>query len=170
VDETETHQKGGRSETETLLARARRGDESTLPALRKLFDQAPESCARLGDAAELAEKALLKRAAGKDLALRELMRRRLARVRDELAGPDPTPLEQLLAERAALCWLDANVTDALYATDEGISFKQAEYQGRARERAQRRFLQAVKTLAMVRKLGLPSIQVNIGENQVNVAG
>jgi hypothetical protein len=32
-----------------------------------------------------------------------------------------------------------------------------------------RFLSAIRTLAQVRKLALPTLQVNIGQNQVNVA-
>ena len=36
--------------------------------------------------------------------------------------------------------------------------------------AQRRYLRACETLARVRKLRLPTLQVNIGEKQVNVAG
>jgi len=42
---------------------------------------------------------------------------------------------------------------------------------RHRDRAHRRYLQAVKALAQVRKLlGASVTQVNIAENQVNVAG
>jgi hypothetical protein len=33
-----------------------------------------------------------------------------------------------------------------------------------------RFLSAVRTLAQVRKLAVPALQVNIAKNQVNVAG
>ncbi len=46
----------------------------------------------------------------------------------------------------------------------------ADYMDRHRDRAERRYVQAVKALAQVRKLLGPSIQVNIGRNQVNVAG
>ena len=38
------------------------------------------------------------------------------------------------------------------------------------DRAQRRYLAASKTLAQMRKLRVPAVQVNIGEKQVNVAG
>ena len=34
------------------------------------------------------------------------------------------------------------------------------------DRAHRRFLQAVKTLATVRRLLVPALQVNIGKNQI----
>jgi hypothetical protein len=38
------------------------------------------------------------------------------------------------------------------------------------DRAHRRYLSAIKTLATVRKLALPVLQVNIAKKQVNVAG
>ncbi|MGD9893490.1 MAG: hypothetical protein AB7R89_17845 [Dehalococcoidia bacterium] len=37
------------------------------------------------------------------------------------------------------------------------------------ERAQRRYLAAIRTLAQVRRLLVPNVQVNIAENQINVA-
>ena len=49
------------------------------------------------------------------------------------------------------------------------SFAQADYHLRRQDRAHLRFLSAMKTLATVRKLDLPVLQVNIDENQVNVA-
>ena len=36
--------------------------------------------------------------------------------------------------------------------------------------AQKRYLAAIKTLAVVRKLAVPVLQVNIARKQVNVAG
>jgi hypothetical protein len=38
------------------------------------------------------------------------------------------------------------------------------------ERAQRRYLAAIKVLAQVRKLRMPAVQVNIGGKQNNLAG
>jgi hypothetical protein len=38
------------------------------------------------------------------------------------------------------------------------------------DRAHKRYLSAIKTLATVRKLALPVLQVNIAKKQVNVAG
>ncbi len=32
------------------------------------------------------------------------MSRKLAKLQAELGGPDPSPIERLLAEREALCW------------------------------------------------------------------
>jgi hypothetical protein len=50
-----------------------------------------------------------------------------------------------------------------------MTLRQADYHRRRIDAAHSRFLSAVKTLATVRKLALPALQVNIGANQVNVA-
>ena len=52
-----------------------------------------------------------------------------------------------------------------------MSITQADYFQRRIDRAHRRFLSAVETLARVRKLALPILQVNIARNQqVNTVG
>jgi hypothetical protein len=50
-----------------------------------------------------------------------------------------------------------------------LTIRQAEFQQRRIDAAHRRFLSAVAALARVRKLALPSLQVNIGTNQVNMS-
>jgi hypothetical protein len=108
--------------------------------------------------------------AGKDLAIAEATELRLAEVRDELAGPDPTPIERLLAERAAVCWFLVNRYESVYANAREQTLRQAAFQQEKIDRAHKRYLSALKTLAAVRKLALPAIQVNIAREQVNVAG
>ncbi len=151
-----------------VIERAQRGDQSALPALKGILDAGHYALAE--GIAELAQNAVLGRFAAKDLVCRELLRRDLARLAGELAGGDPTPLERLLAERAALCWLDATTLDVLYAADAGSTRPQSEHADRARDRAHRRFLAAARALAQVKKLGLPAVQINIGRNQINVTG
>ena len=46
-----------------------------------------------------------------NLAKKELLRRQVERLRDALAGEDPTLIEYLLSERAALCWIDVHCCD-----------------------------------------------------------
>ena len=45
--------------------------------------------------------------------------------------------------------------------------KQSEFFQRRQDRAHRRYLSAIRTLAQVRRLLLPPVQVNIGAQQVN---
>ena len=58
----------------------------------------------------------------------------------------------------------------LAQNEEKLTLAQGEYHQRSRDRAHKRYLSAIKTLALVRKLALPVLQVNIAKRQVNVAG
>jgi hypothetical protein len=158
-------------ELEKIVERARKGDETTLPVLRQLF-QNPQAVDRLGgDLARQAEYALIHAAAGKNVALREALYRKLELLRAEVAGPAPAPLERLLVGRVVACWLQLHHADILLAQQAGqMSLQQADYHQRTRDRAHKRYLSAIKTLALVRKLALPVLQVNIARKQVNVAG
>jgi hypothetical protein len=55
------------------------------------------------------------------------------------------------------------------ALEQKLSLGWGEYYQRRMDRAHRRYLSAIKTLALVRKLAVPVLQVNIARKQVNVA-
>ncbi len=75
-------------------------------------------------------------------------------------------------ERIVACWLQVAYADhhAARFEQQGGRFVQGEYWQRQQDRAHRRYLSAIRTLAQVRRLLQPAVQVNIAENQVNVAG
>ena len=80
-------------------------------------------------------------------------------------------MERLLAERAVVCWLQLNYVDALLAqrlAGQGLARGQIAMYQEWLDRAQRRYLAALKTLAQVRRLLVPVVQVNIAKKQVNV--
>jgi hypothetical protein len=158
-----------------VLKRAAKGEETIRPLVLRLLDRDQGRGGRLlaiyGDVFGFARAALVRPVAGGNVATQEAMERKIDAVRDELAGPNPTPLERILSERAALCWFDAHEMDRRFSdTPSGTTFKDAEYRQSRRDRAQKRFLAACKTLATVRKLAVPAIQVNFARNQVNVVG
>ncbi|MCE5239797.1 hypothetical protein LLH23_15120 [bacterium] len=151
-----------------LAKRAAQGDESAMPAIREamrgLWDQ-------VGDVAKQTLRTVLEKYYGQDLVFREGVERRLKSMTAELAGADPSPLELLLADRIAVCWLHMQYAEAIYAQNlKDLNVHWAEHYQRRIDRAHRRFLSAIKTLATVRKLALPVLQVNIGDKQVNIAG
>ena len=160
----------GAEELRNFLRRAQGGDESTLPALRKMLQDPAAVRMFGGDLAHQAEHFFIEAAAGDQLAFREALTRKLELLRAELAGPDPTPLERLLVERIVACWLQVYDADLRYAQAENLSIEWREYYQRRMDRAHRRYLTAIKTLALVRKLAVPVLQVNIAERQVNMAG
>jgi hypothetical protein len=79
-------------------------------------------------------------------------------------------MERLLAERASLCWMLVNWYEDSFQNIESMSIAQAVFHQRKIDRAHARFLTAVRTLAQIRKLALPTLQLNIAKTQVNVAG
>jgi hypothetical protein len=58
--------------------------------------------------------AMTKLAAGKNFAVREALERKINQLRDELAGPIPSPLERILCEWVALAWFDSFEMDRRY--------------------------------------------------------
>ena len=101
---------------------------------------------------------------------KETLREDISDVAAKLAGPTPSPIERMLADIAATCWFAYRLHEAQYAdnvTSEGMSFAQSEHAQRRIDRAHRRFLNTIKTLATVRRLAVPAVQINVARQQVN---
>ncbi len=153
-----------------LVDRANQGDTSVLPALRKVFDEHPALWEEQGDLARVVEAAWLKRMCGKDELFKESVSRTLRALRKEVRGPTPSPLERLLVDRIGVCWLALHYAEAIYAQSMGdTTLKQGEYYQDRIDRSQKRYLAAIRALAQLRRLQLPTVQVNVAEQQVNVA-
>jgi hypothetical protein len=160
-------------ETRELVKRASKGDESCLPAVRALLadgDRGESYRDWYGSSAEWLRRTIVDKAAGENVIAQEAIHRKLDNVRSELEGPNPTPIERLLAERASLCWFLINWYENSFQSVESMSIAQAHFHLRKIDKAHGRFLSAVRTLAQVRKLALPALQLNIARTQVNLAG
>jgi hypothetical protein len=151
-----------------LVRRAEGGDESAVPELRQALAASGGLVESAGNMARQVQTTLIRNAAGNNLFFREGLEAKINRLRAELAGQDPTPLENLLADRIALCWLSLHDAEARYAQAQDLTIKQAEFWQHRIDCAHRRYLSAIKTLATVRKLALPALQFNIARRQVNV--
>ena len=154
-----------------IIERAQNGDADAMPALCRLLDHVPAIREAIGGALErTVEHSIIKSLGGGDnVVFREALSRKLAALREELEGASPSPTERLLVDRIVACWLQVQQADLLYAQAGSCSFAQANFHLKRQDRAHRRFLSAMRTLATVRKLALPTLQVNIGGNRVNVA-
>jgi hypothetical protein len=75
----------------------------------------------------------------------------------------------MLVERIGLCWLHLHCAEATSCTRKDQRLRQAECHQARMSKAQTRYLAAIRTLAQVRRLGVPAVQVNIGQQQV-IAG
>ena len=142
----------GEAEIRDLMERAKNGDPTELEALRRALDRHPEVWRAHGDLAAHARDAWIGLVAGPDLALAESLARRAAALQAELAGPDPSPLESLLAGRVVACWLQVGHADAAAAQVVGMTIAQADHVIRRQDSAHRRYLTAVGALATARRL------------------
>ncbi len=87
-----------------------------------------------------------------------------------LLGPNPSPLERLLAEQVSLNWLALRAAEMNFEVATEMTFRDAYWRQSRVDAAHNRLMASIRTLAQVRKLQIPNLlQVNIGERQVNVA-
>ena len=135
-----------------LVQRARKGDETVLPQLREMLDTRPELWQYFGNVAAHAKEAWLRVISGDDLALKESTARKAEDLARELAGPEPTVIERLLAERATLCWLQIHHADALAAQSLSQSRQLGDFWAKRQAGAHRRYLTSLAALVTLRRL------------------
>jgi hypothetical protein len=109
-------------------------------------------------------------AAGKDgnEKTKTKLRDELCSVADELAGPSPSPIERVLADVAATSWLAYRMHEAHYAacvTADRLTIAQSAHALRRQDGAHRRLVSTLRTLASVRRLAVPSVQINVARQQ-----
>jgi hypothetical protein len=140
-----------------LIQLAKEGRKEILPTLRHALDVHPELWQHYGNIALQAQAAWLKLIGGTNLYMRETMERFAASQRADLAGPDATPLEKLMAERIVAINLEVGYYEALLAQGEGRSSNRVlDYLHRRHEVAEGRLQAAMMNLARIRKL-LPGV-------------
>ena len=157
-----------------IVDRAEGGDTTMLPAVREMIRELPDAVAVLGDTAQSIREHLIEKVTPKGTGVigREAKREFVEEMIADLAGPDPSRLESLLAEQVATCWLHLQWLESAFAWREEFPISWGKYMQRSIGQAQRRYLQAIRTLAQIRKLGPSVLQVNIaadGGKQVNKA-
>lgn len=142
-----------------------------------MLDHHPAAVRALSDVALVARRRMAHDVSPPDnLILEEALPRRAAEMQRELEGAHPSPLERLLCEHIATCWIAVSLLDAVsISTADGRPLPPAseEHHERMRSLAQRRYLAACESLAKVRRLLAPVMQqVNIAEagaQQLNLA-
>lgn len=149
---------------DALIARASKGDDSAVPELRRAMDAAGKDLVDLSiGLGAMAELSLVSTFTLENFYVRELLLSETARLRKEVAGPDPTPLVRMLAERLVMCWLQVQLADLRLSCLGSAPLAVGDYHERQRERANRSFLAASRTFATVKKLGTPTMFEDLGK-------
>jgi hypothetical protein len=139
-------------ELREVFDRARRGDLEALPRLRELLEDRPELWQSYGDVARHALSSWIKLIAGDNLALEESTGRKADSMRAEVAGPAPSPLELLLADRVVATWLQLAHAEVMLAQARDASLKLLIFAEKRLDGAARRHLTAIGALATLRRL------------------
>ena len=152
-----------------LVIQARKDDPGALETLETKFSASQGWWSVfICTPAEQAEAGLVRASATSEVG-RLAVRRILERTRNELAGPNPTPLVSLAARRAALIGLETDLAYRSSAAKIAEGSVPPEAEQRWLDRADGRFRKALKCLADLQRLQLPTVQVNVGGRQVNIA-
>ena len=138
-------------------------------ALARLLREQPAVWRAAGDVMEHTARKLINDAQG-TYALTRSMATGWEQLQKDMARPGDGELERLLIQQVVLSWMKLAYTEwhhRHYLTEGNTSIKVADFWERRLSAAQRRYLRATETLARIRRLQLPAVQVNIAEQQVN---
>jgi len=131
---------------------------ATLDQLR----QNPEAWRAVSDLREMVHEATLRPFAP---TTRALIRQQIETLQEKLGYAEAPTIERLLIEQIGTSWLYLQMTQLAYTSGNSVGWE------KRLTAAQSRYLKAIETLAQVRRRLRPgSVQVNIGAQQVNVAG
>jgi hypothetical protein len=138
-------------------------------ALERLLQEQPAVWRAAGDLMEFTASKMINNSRG-TYALKRSMSVGWEQIQKDMARPGDGELERLLIQQVALSWMKLAYTEYLhesYLTDGNTTIKQCDFWERRLSAAQRRYLRATETLARVRRLQLPAVQINVGAQQVN---
>jgi len=155
-----------------LFERANAGDESVLPQVREVLKLDPEIAILMlhSDLVADNQAALIRWLPGDNEAHYAAIQKQAEMIRVELCCDSPSPLERILVDRIVTCWLQVQMGDQQCFETDGLTLKQVKHREQVRDRAHCRLLRAIYSLAKIRKLALPVLQVNVAGRQVNLAG
>lgn len=139
-------------ELEALVAKAKAGDASVLPRLRAILDDHPEILDHIGGLERSATRAWAEAISDGGPLTLEVTERQAAKMRADLEGEDPTPIERLLIGNIVMTWLEVSHAQLQMAGGAQRTAPQASVLSKQADSAGRRHLAAVKTLATVRAL------------------
>jgi len=151
------------------------------PAKVKAFEEALSACVKadvlsecvlktpLGAACDFALEAAKKQAGP---AVPMIWEEQAREMREGFAYDYAPLLERMMIENVILCYFRLTVAELVYSSALGSgTIAQIEHHQKRANVAQKRFARAAESLARVRKLSCPSVQINVaaeGRRQVNV--
>jgi hypothetical protein len=153
-----------------ILQKANGGDQKAIEALRNFLDENPQVWKQAGNLARIAEKAWIVAIANNDALGAEAIKRELAHIKQELIGENPSVVEELLGDQVLATLLEVKYLESVSAESKGSQVTQATLLLKRLDSAQKRHLNAIKSLIQVRKLlpnedSTPGLRIYVGERK-----
>src|SRR5918911_2883716 len=166
--------KRSRAKVRPFMAKVDRDkpDPKALQQFRSMLDTKPQVGRALCNLAQENTDKVLKTIVSGTLAF-EAVTRDMRLMREDMGYTTAPELERTLIDHVVLCWLRLQRAELAYTQVFGatVTLEQARHWERKLVATQTRYLRACETLARVRRLSRSApLQVNIGAQQVNVAG
>jgi len=162
---------------EELSDRVANGDKKARRELRRLLRESGSEVVReASELARIGQWGLIKTATHGRVLAEEALVVRLDTMRSEIAGPDPSPLEVLLAEKIVAVWMLTELLELLLSAQLTTELPESQRMSHSflkfylgwQEQAHRRLFSAIRELAKLRRLqnGVPNSQTNV---QINLS-
>ena len=149
------------AEALALFEQARNGDRSAQLQIHELIrDRKLQDV--LGDLGKQSTEQLFQKSAGGDPVWKAAITEKARIMRDELLGSNPSILEELLVRRIINGWVAVYTLELEQTRRPPIDRRDREHLDKALSRAERRYTQAIRELARVRKLQAPVILTRMG--------
>lgn len=148
-------------------AKASDGDNSALPAVKAFLHDNPAAVAMWGDVGRKVLRDLLRLHTDKDLLAQQAIMRFASDLRSRLAGPNPSALDVLVAERVVIAWAFVSWAESVYVVNlekRIYNLKSEELALKRIDMANRHLLAACRTLAKVKRAKLPEILALVNVN------
>ena len=146
-------------------AKAAKGDKAAAPEVVAFIDGNPAAALLWGDLGRRVLQRWIESYAGDCLATRRAVWRVASDLRAGLAGPNPSFLDLLVAERVVLGWVFLHWCEAQYARRlDKLTYPEADFHHKRVEMAHRTLMAACRTLAKVKKAKLPDVLALVNVN------
>ena len=140
-----------RDRLKELARRANAGDSAAKVDLQAFLDQHPQVWQKLGDLSSHVRQTAIRRIANGEHLSEVSIGRNVEFLRQDLAGPNPSRVEQIAVDVAVNAWLDLHAIHLKYAADAGNNLPTAKYAILLRNSAQKRYDFAMKLLLLIRE-------------------
>ena len=147
---------------------AQKPTKAQLAELRKALEDAPELVSDLGDISRQLKYKIVHSLAPQP-GLHVVLKKQAEQMAKELGAEQASPLEHLLIDQVVIAWLRWQSVEWTYQNnfEQSITLTKGIYLEKRLTAAHRRYLQAIESLARVRRLlARAPVQINIAQQQV----